>query len=102
MYPLVMLAVGVTPVANHLKPTDHLADGEEAERLGGDNTDGRQGGGVHIPYAGKQALWAVHCLLGGALGRGAGSAHQTRGVTERVLQRREVGLNGLHCAVWVS
>ena len=43
-----MVAVRVSMVSDELEPPNHLADSEEANRLGRDDADGGECGGIHV------------------------------------------------------
>lgn len=61
---LVVLVVLQRPVADNLPPAEHLADGEEADDLSGDDAEARPLSGGHVADAVEQALG----LLAGRLG----------------------------------
>ena len=47
---------GLAPVTNDLESAEHLANGEEANHLGGDNANLLESGRVHVPYAVEERL----------------------------------------------
>jgi hypothetical protein len=79
---LALSAVALLPVPNELEPANDLANGEETNHLGSDNT-------------GAPVLCARRATDLREEGVGVHAVHKRGGVAERVERRLEVALDGL-------